>query len=123
MIDKLRLLVLKVQWLKPITLVTGLLSLALIAYILIIQAGSTANDYLLLPAVITLLWSAMTFWLLYTFPGVPEKATKATGFFKRIGIHFQRFFYCVLAVIALLATVAIVIFTFRGLSVWLQSYS
>ncbi|WDE13954.1 hypothetical protein [Thalassomonas haliotis] len=122
MIDKLRLLALKVQWFKGVALVIGLAALVLIAYILIADAGSNRYDYLHIPSVITLLWSGVIYWLLYTFPGVPDKPGKETGFFKRFVVNGKRFLYFVLAIIAFATTAGILVVTVRGLSVWLQSY-
>ncbi|WDE01261.1 hypothetical protein [Thalassomonas actiniarum] len=122
MIDKLRLLALKVQWFKGVALVIGLASLALIAYILIGNTGTSQYDYLHIPSVIALLWSALIYWLLYTFPGVPDKAPGELGFFKRLAINFKRFLYSVLAIVAFATTAGILVLTIRGLSVWLQSY-
>lgn len=122
MIDKLRLLALKVQWFKSVALVIGLASVILIAYILIGNADSSQYDYLHIPSVIALLWSGLIYWLLYTFPGVPDKASKEIGFFKRFVINFKRFLYFVLAIVAFATSAGILVLTIRGLNVWLQSY-
>jgi len=123
MIDKLRSLALKIQWLKPVTLVIGLAAITLIAYLLIAKAGSSQYDHLHIPSVIALLWAGVTYWLLYTFPGVPEKPGRELGFFKRLGINFKRGCFFVLAVLAIAITAGSLMITIRGLSVWLQSYA
>jgi len=123
MLDKLRDITLKIQWLKPIALIIMLMSLTTTVVLLLSSTNIADDDYYLLPAVVTTLWSFSLFWVLYTFPNVPNKPTNDIKFFKRLGIRFKRFIYYLVTLIALVTSLGIILFTARALRVWLGDYN
>jgi hypothetical protein len=122
-IDSFRLVVLKIQWLKPIALVFVVASLGLFGYIIFGSSGIAKDDYYLIPSVLVLGWSMSLCSILYTFPFVPESPGKDAGFFKRMVIRIKRFYYFLLAMVAVGITGALLIFSIRALRVWLNDYS
>lgn len=123
MLDNLRAVSIKLQWLKPISLSVMILSLVAVVYILLTQSNIAQDDFYLLPAIISSLWSFLLFWMLYTFVNVPDKPTKSLSFFKRIAVHLKRFGYYIVTLVSLLTTLTIVFFTARAVRVWLGDFS
>jgi len=123
MLDKLRDITIKMQWLRPIAFIIMLMSLAVTIVVLFTSKDITQDDYYLLPAFVTTLWSFSLFWVLYTFPNVPEKPCADIKFFKRVGIRFKRFMYYLITIIALVTSLGIVLFTTRALRVWLGDFN
>ncbi|MCJ8270774.1 MAG: hypothetical protein MJK04_15390 [Psychrosphaera sp.] len=122
MIDKIRTIVLKVQWLKPVMVVLAVAALGLFGYIIFGQTGVAKNDYYLLPSVVALIWSLVACAFLFTFPFVPDKPDKSIGFFRRCGIRIKRGYYHILSVLCLFASLALVVVTSRAVGVWLGDF-
>lgn len=123
MLDKLKKIAIKLQWLKPITLLMMLISFAMTGYVLLAQSGIAENDYYLIPSILSVLWSFSVYWCLYTFPNVPEKADKSLGFFKRFVIGCKRFSYYIVTLFASGLSLVIILFTVRALRVWSGDFS
>jgi len=121
MIDKLRLVVLKVQWLKPIINILVILSFSLFIYIIFATSGIAINDLYLIPSFTVFLWSLLCSSFLYTFPFVPNKSLKSESFLKKIKIKIYRAYYTLLAIISILATVAVIVTSIRVISIWIRN--
>lgn len=123
MLDKLKLIAIKLRWLKPISLVIMLCSVIVMGYILFTQTNHAKNDYYLIPSILTALWSFSVYWCLYTFPNAPEKADKSLGIFKRFIVRCKRFSYYIVTLIAFALSLVILMFTARALRVWFGDFS
>lgn len=121
MIDFLRGLTLKTQWLKPIAYIVSFLSASLCVYIIFGKTGIAETDYYLIPSATALLWAITILIFLNAFPHAPKAADPAHGFFKRLGIRIKRFFYVVLAFLCCDLTLAVIFYSYKLLSIWLQS--
>lgn len=100
-----------------------LISIIMVGYVLIGKSGIAADDYYLIPSILTALWSFSVFWSLHTFPSIPDKPDKSLGFFKRVFIRIKRFIYYVITSIAIGLSLTIVVFTIRALRVWSGDFS
>lgn len=123
MLDKLKQTAITLRWFKPIALLLMLTSLVMVGYILIGKSGIAADDYYLIPSILTALWSFSIFWSLHTFPSIPAKPDKSIGLFTHVFIHLKRFSYYVIAIIAVGLSLTIVVFTIRALRVWSNDFS
>jgi hypothetical protein len=116
-------MVIKLSWLKPIAIVLVLFCAGLFGFIIFGHSDIAQDDYYLLPSILGLNWSMLMCAFLFTFPYVPSKPIEKVGFFKRIKIALQRFYYFVLAIVTILITFAMLFMSIRGLRVWLSEYS
>lgn len=123
MLDKLKQTAITLRWFKPIALLLMLTSIIMVGYVLIGKSGIAADDYYLIPSILTALWSFSVFWSLHTFPSIPPKPDKSLGFFKRVFIRIKRFAYYVITIIAIGLSLTIVVFTIRALRVWSGDFS
>ncbi|ALS98382.1 hypothetical protein [Lacimicrobium alkaliphilum] len=119
MIDRLKVFSNKFQWLKPLALIIGGISLAVFLYGFLCKSCFWAMDQYLIPAGISLLWSGALYWFLVAFPDVPDKPSPDERFFSKLSVRFKRFVYLLFALTGLVLTMAIVVFTVRGLRIWL----
>lgn len=108
------------QWLKKPALVLALLFLLAISYI-VFTSQSHEGDRYLVPCIIGLLWSLSAFAFITNFCSVPPPAEADAPFFSRIKQRLHRFWYGLLAFLFLAATVAVMVVSYRLLTVWLRS--
>ena len=71
MLDKLKQIAITLRWFKSIALLLMLTSLVIVGYVLIGKSGIAADDFYLIPSILTALWSFSVFWSLHTFPSIP----------------------------------------------------
>ena len=121
MIDSLRAITRRTQWLKLPAIILVIASTALFGYIILGSTGIASDDLYLIPSTVSLLWSIMACVFLFGFPHAPEKPNQSHGFFRRIIIRLQRFFYFGLAIVCLGLTGAVAFYSYKLLNIWLQS--
>ncbi len=107
------------QWLKKPTLGLALIFLVAVFYI-VVTSQSHDGDRYLVPSIIGLLWSLSAFAFIINFCSVPPPAETNAPFFSRLKRRLHRFWYGLLAFLFLAATVAVLIVSYRLLSVWLH---
>lgn len=120
MLDKLRVVAIKLRWLRPILLLLGLLALAVFIYVLLLS-GSASQDSLLVPSILTILWSGICYWFITAFTRLPARPSARQTWFRRIKAHFARGFYLLLMLGASCLTLVMVFISIRGINLWLQS--
>lgn len=123
MLDKLKQTAITLRWFKPIALLLMVSSLIVVGYVLIGKSGIAADDYYLIPSILTALWSFSVFWTLHTFPSIPAKPDESLGFFKRVFTRIKRFAYYAITIMAIALSLTIVVFTIRALRVWSGDFS
>jgi len=123
MVDRLRAIALKTQWLKPFTNTLVLASFFLFIYVIFGETSIAADDLYLIPSLLILIWSLLCCSFLYTFPYVPIKSTKADGLIKQIKTQIIRGYYYLLMLIAVLASLAVLLVSIRIISIWVRSYN
>ncbi|MGB0833851.1 MAG: hypothetical protein ACPG8A_03440 [Psychrobium sp.] len=123
MLDRFKQIAITLRWFKPIALLLMLSSLVIVGYVLIGKSGIAADDYYLIPSILTALWSFSVFWSLHIFPSIPAKPNKSLGFFKRVFTRLKRFAYYIITIIAIGLSLTIVVFTIRALRVWGSDFS
>ena len=122
LIDKAKLVAIKLQWLKPIAMLLVILSVGMFGYVIFGKSGMAADDQYLLPSVMVLIWAILLCAFLFTFKHVPGPIESEQGFFTRLKIRLQRFYYFVLLLLCLATTLAIVMMSFRALNVWSKNF-
>jgi len=122
MIDGLSTIAVKIKWAKPLINTILLISFCIFIFIIFGSTSFAADDTYLIPSLTVLIWSLLACSFLYTFPYVPDKTTKNDSFIKRFKIRFLRSYYYLLAIIAILACFAVLILSFRMITIWLRTY-
>lgn len=121
MIDKLQRIAQAIQILRPVSGVLGLICLAVIVVSVFISE-SHEGDRLILPSFVGLLWAMSTYFFLVAFRSVPEKPDKTMRFSSKLKHNIVRAWYWFIGVIFLGTTVAVILVTFRMVSIWLRDY-
>ncbi len=115
MIDKMRFVAQKMQWVKPIAIVAAFCAVGLIGYIVSADSGIATDDRYLYPSVLLLLWSFSVLGFIRTFVHVPDASDGSLGFFRRIGRALVRFYYYLLSFVMLGLTIGVVFASIRAL--------
>ena len=120
MIDSLKGLAIKFQGFK--LLVNFLLMTSLITFLFITFSdyAIASDDTYLIPSFSLLIWSLLACSFLYTFPFVPNIPGKEVNFFKRFKIRLLRVYYYLISFIALIASLAVLIMSFRFIGIWIR---
>ncbi|MBT1063215.1 hypothetical protein KJY73_06495 [Bowmanella sp. Y26] len=120
MLDKLRVVAIRLRWLRPFLSLVGLMSLAVFIYVLLLS-GSSSQDSLLIPSILTLLWSGISYWFITAFTRLPRRPSPRQSWSVRMKIRFIRGFYLLLMLTAACLTMVVVFISIRGINLWLQS--
>lgn len=121
MIDCLKKLASKIWPLRFVAIGGGVVFVIATAGI-IFSSNSREEDRYLIPSVVGLLWSLSTYAFIITFQSVPDKTSKAHGFWRRLKRSIHRIWFWLLAIVCAAATVAGVFLTFRLISIWFSDY-
>ena len=121
MINKLQRIAQAIQMLRLPSISVGLISLASMVVIIFISE-STEGDRFIIPCFVGLLWAMSTYSFIVTFRSVPEKASKTLRFFSKLKHNIYRGWYWFISVVFLGTTVAVILLTYRMVSIWLRDY-
>lgn len=103
-IDKLNILVTKLQWFKPLSILLAIGFAALAGFIVFTNSGIARNDDYLLPSFIGMAWSILVYGVLSGFAVIPAKPDKSLSWFKRVKTRFVRGYYWLLLWLCLATT-------------------
>ena len=117
MIETLESISKKLRWTKPLVLIIGLICFILF-FAAIFELKGLNSDIYLIPSVLGVAWAALFFFLLSTFPYVPAKPNKDEKYFAKLKIRVKRVLYHLLSVIFIVLTIAVIIVSFKLLSIW-----
>ena len=95
-IDKLNILVNKLQWFKPISILLAIGFAALAGFIVFTNTGIAQNDKYLLPSAVGMVWSILVYGVLTSFAVIPAEPDMSLSWFKRVKIRFVRGYYWLL---------------------------
>ena len=121
MINKLQRIAQAIQMLRLPSISVGLISLASMVVIIFISE-SHGGDRFIIPSFVGLLWALSTYSFIVTFRAVPEKAIETLGFFSKLKHNIYRGWYWFISVVFLGSTVAVILLTYRMVSIWLRDY-
>ncbi len=121
MIEKLHRLAQAIKILRLPSIYAALISLVSIV-VIIFTSESHEGDRYIIPGFVSLLWAMSTYAFIEAFRSVPEKAGKPLGFFSRLKQNISRGWYWFISVIFLGTTVAVLLVTFRMVSIWVMQY-
>lgn len=121
MIDKLSLVSLKMQWIKPFINIILAISIGTFIFIVFGSHSFASDDRYLIPSVIMLIWSLLLCSFIYTFPLVPKKALKNDGYIKRLKNNVIRCYFYLLSLIAVLACFGVILVSVRIVGIWFRS--
>lgn len=121
MIDKLQGIAKAIQILRLPSIAVGLISLASMVAIIFISK-SHESDRFLIPSIVVLLWAISTYTFIVTFHSVPKKVNKSMKFFSKLKRNINRSWYWFIGVVFVGTTIAVMVLTFRMVSIWLGSY-
>lgn len=77
------------------------------------------QDQWMIPSVLGGVWSLLLVSMLSIFPNVPTKLSRDMGLFRRIKNRVSRFGFYLVGILFIGVSCALVIFTYRMVSVWL----
>jgi lysylphosphatidylglycerol synthetase-like protein (DUF2156 family) len=117
MLDSLILLSIKLRWLKPVVLILGILCLCLFGASVLDLRGFESEIYII-PSLVGMLWNAMLFVLVNTFPHVPPKPAHDLRFFAKFKIRSHRFIHAVIGFAFLILTIALAMLSLKLSSIW-----
>jgi hypothetical protein len=117
MLDALEIVTKRFRWTKPLVFIIGVVFLSLFLAS-IFGLGRIESDIYLIPSVLGVIWSALFFFMVSTFPYVPPKPTKDTKFFEKIKVRFKRGIYHVFSVIFVFLTIALFSLSFKMVGIW-----
>ncbi|WP_293760154.1 hypothetical protein [uncultured Paraglaciecola sp.] len=117
MLETLSFISSKLQWLRPVVMLFGLIFLGLFCSSLF-DIGHFIEEVYLIPSLAGLIWSVLFFILINAFENIPIKPDRKFAFFSKMKYWFVRLGYKILSVIFLLMSVAGLILSFRLFSVW-----
>ena len=120
MLERLRQLAVRLRPGRTPALLLTLFCLAGLAFILLVTPQ--AGDRFLIPLLALLLWSSSAYALITTFHTIPSQTTADAGLLQRIQRRLHRAWYWLLALVFLAATVAVLLLSFRLISIWLRAY-
>ena len=122
MIDRLKKIASSLQFLRIPSIVLGLVSLVLM---IAITVGSTTHeeDYYLIPSVVGLVWSMITYSFLVNFDSVPNKSDSSWKLFDRLKRNVVRAEYWFLGAVFILATLGAILVSYRMVIIWLRDFS
>ncbi len=121
MIDKLQRIAQAIQFLRLPSIMVGIICLASMV-VIIFSSSSHQSDRFLIPCIVGLLWAISNYFFIVTFRSVPEKTNKSLKFFSKIKRNINRGWYYFIGVVFLGTTVAVMLVTYRMISIWLRDY-
>jgi len=121
MIDVFKKLAIKFKGLKLVINLLFVSSLSVFLFITFTDYSIASDDTYLIPSLSLVIWSLLAYSFLYTFPFVPGNPGKEVNFLKRIKIKLLRAYYYVILLIALIASIAVLIMSVRIIGIWLRS--
>ncbi len=121
MIDKLQGIAKAIQILRLPSIAVGLISLASMVAIIFISK-SHESDRFLIPSIVVLLWAISTFTFIVNFRSVPKKANKSMKFFSKLKRNINRSWHWFIGVVFVGTTIAVMVLSFRMVSIWIGSY-
>ncbi len=121
MLETLARLAIKLHWSKPLVIVIGACFFGWFCLNIFGVLGTDSDAYLI-PSVLGLLWSVLLFFLLTTFLDIPPKPQAEASFLIRLKTRIKRSFYYLLGLIFLLLTIAVSLYSFRMLGIWMSDH-
>ena len=121
MIDKLQGIAKAIQILRLPSIAVGLISLASMVAIIFISK-SHESDRFLIPSIVVLLWAISTYTFIVNFRSVPKKANKSMKFFSKLKRYINRSWHWFIGVVFVGTTIAVMVLSFRMVSIWIGSY-
>lgn len=121
LIDRLSKWAGRVQWLFPFAVLIAV-ACAIAAGVIILSSTHHADDRYLLPALVGLLWSLNACAFIVGFRTVPGPAEGSDGGVLRIRHGMRRARYRLLALAFVGTTVAVIVITFKLLSLWWREF-
>jgi len=106
----------RLSFLRPACLLAALAGLAL----LLLSLFGKNSESLLMPGLLLLIWSLLSFSFLTLFGSLPAQPAANQGFFSRLKARFLRLIYWLLALLFVLLTLGILGMTLRGLFISLS---
>ena len=116
-IDKLNILVNKLQWFRPISVVLALGFASLAGYIVFATTGIAKNDDYLLPSAVGAVWSVLVFGVLSGFAVIPAVPDKSLSWFKRVKARVIRGYYWLLFWLCLATTLVAAHLSIRAITI------
>ena len=90
-------------------------------YVLLMPA-SHENDYLLMPAIVGMLWCLSLYALITNFAHVPVWSRQEAGLWLRFKHRLVRGYYWLLGVLFIALSVGVLVVSWRLVAVWLREY-
>ena len=122
MIDSFRRVARRIQILRLPSIVVGLVCLTSIVVILV-ASGSRAEDRMLMPSFVGLLWATSLYSFIESFCWAPERLVEKQGFIRDLKYRIRRGWYWIRGFIFLASTAIALVITSRMVSIWLAEYS
>jgi hypothetical protein len=121
MIDTLQRIATAIQMLRLPSIVVGWVSLASLVVTIFFLAPHQ-GDRFIIPGLVGLLWAISAYAFIATFRSVPEKPGRSSRRLARLWQKLKRGWYGFISAVFLLATLIVIVLTFRLVSVWLREY-
>ncbi len=121
LIDTLRKIAVRIQFLRLPFLLLSLVCLIALVYI-VLTSTTHAGDRFLIPSIVGLLWSLSGYAFVLNFRSVPESDRERIGVFKRLTYRLHRFWYWLLALLFFATSLALFFISFRMLRLWLLGW-
>lgn len=121
MIDKLQRIAKTIQILRLPSIFVGLFSLATMVWIMFISS-SNESDQFVIPSVVGLLWAISAYFFIVYFRSVPGKTNNSLNFISKLKRNIIRGWYWFTGIFFLGTTAAVMIVTWRMVSIWLRDY-
>ena len=122
MIDSFQKFANRLWYLRIVAVGAGVLFLVLVV-VIILFSNAREDDKYPIPGFLGILWSLSAYAFISSFQSVPEKAKRSDGFLHRLKRNIHRSWYWIIAFIFTGTTVAVVLLTFRLVSIWLNDYN
>lgn len=119
MIDRLRVVTVRLQFLKPAFVVLAILAIASLVAEVFFTIVEGEEDALLIPSSIVFLWSLIGFTGLNAFPHVPPDTDESIGVVARLKLRVVRFLYYGLGLVFVALTLAGLYMSYRLFAIWL----
>lgn len=121
MIDRLRDILIKIIWLKPLFYIGSGAATIFFVYIVFL-ADEPAKEVYVIPCIVIFLWSLSCSLLLSFFPHVPRKPKDHQSFLARLKIRLIRAAYWAGFVFICCISALVVWLTLRMLNVWYAEF-
>jgi hypothetical protein len=121
MIDFFHNVAKRLRPLRSVAVVMAILCFLIVMGI-ILTSKSQREDFLLIPGVVGFLWSLSAYAFLSGFQNEPVKKDRDAGVFSRVKTRLSRFFYSLMGVVFILATMTLFFLSLRMIQIWVRDY-